>query len=192
MTKLVCGVGFNDGKYPVAVGRKHIKEYNLWRSLLNRCYSPIYQKKRPTYIGCSASENFKSYSYFYEWCQSQMGFGREDFQLDKDFLIRGNKIYSEDTCLFLPRELNSLLISSKACRGTLPVGVSAHSGKFKAECHRGLPSNYLGHFCTPELAFQAYKQAKEGFIKLQAERWKDSINTRAYEALMCYEVLITD
>lgn len=47
-------------------------------------------------------------------------------------------------------------------------------------------------FKTPELAFQAYKQAKEAFIKQQAEKWKDRIDIRAYEALLRYEVLITD
>ena len=45
---------------------------------------------------------------------------------------------------------------------------------------------------TPEEAFQAYKQAKETYIKLQAEKWKDQIDVRAYEALMRYEVLPTD
>ena len=192
MAKLVKGVGINDGKYPAALHGKIVKEYLLWRGLLERCYCPKSQKTHPAYIGCLVSENFKNYSYFYRWVQKQIGFGQEDFHLDKDFLIKGNKLYSEDTCLFLPRELNNLLLSSKAVRGDLPVGVSARKNKFQARCCTDKPSRNVGLFNTPELAFQAYKQAKEAFIKRQAEKWKNFIDPRAYEALMRYEVSITD
>ena len=192
MTKLVCGVGFNDGKYPATVKGKITKSYNLWLGLLERCYSLKTQEKRPTYRGCQASESFKNYSYFHNWCQTQVGFGREGYHLDKDLIFKGNKLYSEDTCLFLPSELNVLLTSRKAARGILPVGVSANGNGFQAETHHGTNSPYIGRFNTPELAFQAYKQVKEAFIKRQAEKWKNFIDPRAYQALMVYEVLITD
>jgi hypothetical protein len=192
MKDLVYGVGFNGRKYPAKVKGKITQEYLLWHNLLSRCYNPKYKIRQPTYLGCSISENFKNYSYFYDWCQNQVGFGRESFHLDKDLIFKGNKLYSEETCLFLPRELNNLLTSSKAARGSLPVGVSAHKGKFQAECctHKIFP--YIGLFNTPELAFQAYKEVKEAFIKAQAEKWKAFIDPRAYQALMVYEVSITD
>lgn len=192
MTKLIYGVGFNDGKYPAKVKGKNVKVYDTWRHFLQRCHCPERQRKNPTYIGCQASENFKSYSYFYEWCQNQIGFDQENFQLDKDFLIKGNKLYSEETCLFLPRSLNTLLISCRAARGKLPVGVSAHQGKFLARCCTDKLSTHIGVFNSPELAFAAYKEVKEAFIKTQAEKWKALIDPRAYTALMCYEVSITD
>lgn len=193
MTNLVCGVGINDRRYPAKVHGKITKRYALWNSLLKRCYCPERQKKQPTYIGCSVSENFKSYSYFHEWCQSQIGYNQSGFQLDKDLLLRGNKLYSEDTCVFVPRGLNVLLTTCKTARGKLPVGVSVHQGKFVAECCTDKTSpRYLGRFNTSELAFQAYKQAKEAYIKLQAEKWKAHIDPRAFAALMAYAVLITD
>jgi len=192
MAKLVYGVGINDGKYPAKVNGKPLREYDLWKGLLSRCYSSKYQQKKPTYIGCSASENFKSYSYFYEWCQKQIGFNQVWYQLDKDLIVRGNKVYSENTCLFIPSELNTLLISRRAVRGSLPLGVSATQGKFITHCRTDKPSHHIGIFNTPEEAFQAYKQAKESFIKRQAEKWKALIDLRAYEALMAYTILITD
>lgn len=193
MIKLVWGVGVNDRKYPTKVNGKHTKRYDVWRHILSRCYSPKYQKEHPTYIGCSASENFKNYSYFYEWCQSQIGFGQEGFQIDKDLIFRGNKVYSEDTCLFLPRELNSLLVTRGADRGNLHVGVCAYrGGKFMAQCSRKHSFRCIGYFNTPNEAYQAYKEAKESYMKLQAKRWKALIDPRAYEALMRYEVLPTD
>ena len=193
MAKLVFGVGINDKKYPSRKHGEDIKEYLLWRSILSRCYSPVYQRGKPTYVGCSASDNFKSYSYFHEWCRTQIGFNQQNFQLDKDLIFKGNKLYSEDTCLFLPRELNALLVTSKKYRGSLPVGVTAHQrGNFLAQCSTSSTSRYAGVFKTPEEAFQAYKQAKEAFIKLQAEKWKAHIDLRAFAALMAYEVQITD
>jgi len=192
MTKLVCGVGFNDRKYLMWVNGKPTKEYDLWNSLLKRCYNPKYQQEKPTYVGCSVSENFKSYSYFHEWVQKQIGFGLDNFHLDKDLLLRGNKVYSEDTCLFLPMELNTLFTARRNHRGDFPLGVSILHGKFIAYCSTDKLSRRVGRFDTPELAFQAYKEVKEAFIKRQAEKWKNSIDPRAYEALMRYEVLITD
>lgn len=192
MTNLVYGVGINERKYPTKVKGKKLKEYDVWKNLLKRCYCPMLQKERPTYIGCSASENFKSYSYFYQWCQNQIGFGQEGYHLDKDVLLRGNKIYSENTCVFLPSELNALLTARKNCRGVFPIGVSACYSKFKAKCCTDKSSDFLGIFNTLEEAFQAYKQAKEAYIKSQAEKWKNFIDLRAYEALMRYEVQITD
>ena len=47
-------------------------------------------------------------------------------------------------------------------------------------------------FDTEIEAFKAYKQAKESFIKEQAEKWKSQIDIRAYNALMNYEVSIND
>ncbi len=191
-SSLVFGVGVNDGKYPSWVNGSHIKEYLTWRGLMARCYSPISQRKRPTYIGCTVSENFKSYSYFYNWCRNQIGFDQGGFQIDKDLLIRGNKLYSEATCLFLPLQLNSLLINSGAVRGNLPLGVSANRGKFLVRLSKEAKSNHIGRFDTPNEAFAAYKQAKEAHIKLQAEKWKAHIDPRAFAALMAYEVLATD
>ena len=41
-------------------------------------------------------------------------------------------------------------------------------------------------------AFNAYKEAKESFVKEQAEKWKDKIDSRAYNALLNYQVVIID
>lgn len=193
MVKLIYGIGINDKMYPTKANGKDTKEYSLWHRLLERCYDPKFQAKNPTYLGCQAGQNFKNYSYFYRWCQSQIGFGQRAFHLDKDLLLKGNKIYSEDTCLFVPKELNSLLTSTRAIRGSLPVGVCAHQGKFQAQCNtNNTSSRHIGIFKTPEEAFNAYKEAKEAFIKLQAEKWKPYIDPRAYATLMAYTVLITD
>ena len=191
----VYGVGIIGAKYPVSEGSVKTKEYDLWCSMLRRCYSEKYQKKQPTYEGCEVSDNFKSFEYFYEWCHKQIGFNNKGWHLDKDLLTKGNKVYSENTCVFIPAEINTLLIKCTASRGENLIGVYwDKKGKaFVAMVNKNKGrSEYLGYFKTEIEAFNAYKKAKEAFIKEQAEKWKGKIDDRAYEALMDYQVEITD
>ena len=161
----VYGVGVVGAKYSTRVNGVLTKEYALWQSMLKRCYSDNSKKKHPTYIDCEVSDNFKSYEYFYEWCHKQVGFGNDGFELDKDLLIKGNKVYSENTCVFIPAEVNTLLVKRAASRGKHLIGVCWHN---------------------------AYKEAKESFVKEQANKWKGKIDDRAYNALMNYQVEIDD
>ena len=191
----VYGVGILGTKYPTTINGVHTKEYKLWHSMLSRCYSDKYKKKYPTYEGCEVSDKFKSYEYFYEWCNKQIGFNNKDWHLDKDLLVKGNKVYSESTCVFLPQEINQVLTKTTASRGEHLIGVS-WSKRDKAFISRVRKnkgaSEHLGSFNTEIEAFNAYKQAKEAFIKEQANEWKDRIDERAYNALMNYEVSVDD
>ena len=191
----VCGVGIVGTKHPSTINGVQTKEYVLWQSMLKRCCYNTFKKKRPTYEGCEVSENFKSFEYFYEWCNSQIGFNNKYWQLDKDLLVKGNKVYSENTCVFLPQEINSLLVKRKASRGEHLIGVYWHNTNkaFIARVNKNKgKSEHLGYFNTEIEAFNAYKIAKEDFVKEQATKWKDQIDIRAYNALMNYEVGIDD
>ncbi len=187
----VFGIGVVGNKYPITVDGVKTKEYNLWCSMLTRCYSDTCKKKNPTYEGCKVSDNFKSYEYFYEWCNEQIGFGADGFELDKDLLIKGNKVYNENTCVFIPSEINSLLTKCTASRGEYLIGVSWHKTRkaFVATVSkRKGKREHLGYFKTEIEAFNAYKEAKETFVKEKAEKWKLQIDERAYKALMNYTV----
>ena len=192
---LVYGVGVSGIKYPSKLNGRNTKEYDLWHSMLERCYSDTYKKKYPTYEDCKCSDNFKSYEYFYEWCHNQIGFGVSDFELDKDLLVKGNKIYSENICVFIPSEINSLLTKRTASRGNHLIGVhwSKTNKAFRARVNKNKGcSEHLGYFKTEIEAFKAYKKTKEAFVKEQANKWKSQIDERAYNALMKYEVNIDD
>ena len=191
----VFDVGIVGAKYPSTINGVRTKEYVLWKSMLTRCYSTIHKKKNPTYIDCEVSDNFKSYEYFYEWCQDQIGFTNKGWHLDKDLLVKGNKIYSESTCIFIPNEINLLLTKSTTSRGKHLIGVcwSKTHKAFKAQVSKSKgKSEHLGFFNTEIEAFNAYKKAKEDFVKEQANKFKSQIDHRAYEALMNYTVEITD
>ena len=185
--RLVQGVGIND-----LPGLAETKEYSLWRSMLNRSYDEKLHQRQPTYLDCEASSEFLVLSKFRDWCQNQIGFNQPNFELDKDLLNKGNKEYHPDKCVFIPKEINSTLRTRKKSRGDLPIGVTRNkSGSYTAQLNAGAV-RYLGSFPTPEQAFQAYKHAKENHIKLLAEKYRDQIDPRAYEALLNYKVEITD
>ena len=191
----VYAIGIIGTKYPVSESGKDTKEYTLWKNMLKRCYSDALKKKNPTYEGCEVSENFKSYEYFYEWCHKQVGFGVDGFELDKDLLVKGNKVYSESTCVFIPKEINSLLTKSDKIRGKHLIGVSwnKRNKAFVSRVNKNKgKQEHLGYFNTELEAYNAYKTAKEAFVKEQANKWKGKIDERAYNALMNYTVEITD
>ena len=191
----VLGVGIVGDKYNCKINGKYVKEYQLWTDMLKRCYGEKRHLRHPTYKDCEVSDNFKSYEHFYDWCNKQIGFDNEGWQLDKDLLTKGNKVYSEDTCVFIPKEINLALTKSDKIRGEYPIGVCWHKkGKaFVAQVSKNtVKREHLGSFKTELEAFNAYKEAKESFIKEQANKWKDKIDERAYNALMNYKVNIDD
>ena len=195
----VYSIGVLGTKYPPTISGRNTKEYDLWTSMLERRYSDNFKNKHPTYKDCEVSDNFKSYEYFYEWCQNQIGFDNDGngnpFQLDKDLLIKGNKVYSEDSCVFIPVDVNLVLTKRTSSRGQHLIGVCWHKRDkaFSARVNKNKGKReHLGYFKTEIEAFNAYKKAKESFVKEQAEKWKGKIDERAYEALMAYTVEITD
>lgn len=145
------------------------------------------------YLDCTIE--WQSMIEFRDWAVTQIGFSNESFELDKDILVKGNRVYGPHTCVFVPLEVNSMLsgcYKSKK-RGPYPLGVSFNrgSGRFVAQMsnrqERGL-DKYLGSFLTVEEAFACYKVAKEDRIRALANKWHDQIDPRAYEALMARTV----
>ena len=190
----VFGVGVIGECLTVDSCGNRLKEYQVWKGMLERCYSDKFQAKKPTYKGCIVSENFVCYPYFKKWCTKQVGFGNKGWHLDKDILSKGNKVYSEDTCCFVPQEINSLLVRSNATRGKYPLGVSylTRLGMFEASVSLGGRNKRIGRFYNAQEAFYAYKEVKESYIKEVANKWRGNIDHRVYEALMSWNIEITD
>ena len=188
----VFGVGIIGNNCPTSINNKTLKVYKLWNSMIERCYSDNPKKAFTTYKNCTISDSFLHYEYFYDWCNKQIGFNCANFDLDKDLLIKGNKVYSESACVFLPKEINLALSTKKSQRGESLIGVRKTKTGYQSRCNiRG--KNYsLGTYKTEIEAFKAYKQAKESYLKELANKWKGKIDDMAYNALMNYQVDITD
>ena len=183
------------------ISRQYDCNYTVWYSMLQRCHNSKIHKQKPTYSGCAISDNFKSLTYFLDWAKQQVGHNSRDgegrkFHLDKDILIKGNKVYSEDTCCIVPPEINSLILKADRIRGKYPIGVYHDTSKihkrFSARVSKNGKHKRFGSYLTPEEAFAVYKREKEKYIKEVANKWKDQIELRVYESLMNWTIEITD
>ena len=161
--------------------RHTTRSYNLWRSIVSRCRAGgLVQSKNPTYVG--VTNNFASYQIFTDWCQEQYGFWNRNpsntfWHLDKDLLVQGNKIYSENFCLFVPQEVNKLFNIKSNSRGVYPLGVSYQDNRFKAQCNVSNKPNYLGFYKTPNEAHRAWQRAKlEQMIIIRDKNYSETIS----------------
>lgn len=186
--RLFLGIGIND-----VHGVSRTKEYRLWTGMINRCHNELFHKNKMSYSTCRVSDDFLVLSKFRDWCQNQIGFNQPNFELDKDLLEKGNKEYHPDKCVFIPREINLFIRTKKQIRGAQPIGVKVNKwGDYISQISINGENIYLGIFKSPHDAFIAYKVAKEAQTKVLANKYKDMIDPRAYEALMNYKVDITD
>ena len=196
MFPLVCGKGYiGVGKYST----KDKKPYALWRSMLERAYSVRMQALNPTYKGVEVCEEWLNFQNFAAWCETQEFFNAKDdkgraYQLDKDVLTEGGKIYSPETCCFIPQEVNLLFSKPKQTNKNYPSGIFylKDRRKFttKVSC-RGNVTN-LGYFKTPEEAFGVYKKAKEAYAKVLIGKWDGAVDERVIKALREYSVSMGD
>ena len=196
MKPSVCGVGCmgSNLELKASYNGKKCPIYYAWVRMFERCYSKKFHRINPTYIGCTVSDEFKDYSKWREWYDNYQ-YKHDGWHLDKDLLFKGNKIYSEDTCVFLPKEINLVLTKCEASRGEYLIGVywSKTNKAFRARVNKNKgKQEHLGLFKTETEAFEAYKQAKENYIKELADKYKDMLDPRAYEALYNYTVDIDD
>ena len=122
----------------------------------------------------------------------------EKMHLDKDILCKGNKIYSRETCIFVPQRINKLFTKRDNDRGDNPIGTTPNlSGNYQVQCSNGYGKLIpLGTYSSKEEAFQVYKEYKEKLIKETIDSYKGKIPEPFYselrEAMYNYEVEMDD
>ncbi len=187
----VVGVG-SIGNTTSSVNGKVKNSYHTWRGMLRRCYQDDGTAK--TYYDIvSVCRDWWCYETYEKWYDKNH---RDGFEVDKDFTVLDCKVYSPDTCCFIPNKINAIL--GKKTYNTvrkykdLPTGVSYHvrDEKYTSQCFDGTKLQHYGYHSTPESAFLAYKPNKEFYIRRAAQEYFDSgdINETIYNNLMSYEV----
>lgn len=188
----ICGIGYlGDGPHLSRVKGRYTLAYSKWYAMIQRCYAEI-PGKHLTYRGCTVVVEWLNFQTFADWFFEQKIVG--DMQIDKDILRKSNRIYSPENCRMVPTEINKAMTGGKKNRDSdLPTGVSLHTGgRFTAQITTSSKRRYLGIFDTVEEAFAVYKFEKELHIRQLAEEYKDVLVPEIYEAMMNWEVLITD
>ena len=188
-----------EGKYEVKENGKITKEYNIYHDMLKRCYDTKYHEKESTYKDCKVEKYLLNFQHMGKWIdENYYEVPGEKICLDKDILCKGNKIYSRETCIFVPQRINNLFTKSDNARGKCPIGVvPTKTGNYLARCNNGYGKRItLGTYPTKEEAFQVYKQYKEKIIKEVIDTYEGKIPephySRLREAMYNYEVEIED
>lgn len=192
---LMYGVGyFGDGIYKARdEDHKMNIAYQKWFCMLQRCYCKEHLNEHEIYRGVIVDEKWHNYQKFAEWFYANRIDENTKYELDKDVL--GGQIYSENTCLLLPQEINRTICRNKKRKDNnyLPVGVSLDTCKRyeRYKVHSRINGKIITKygFSNPKYAFLYYKKEKEKYIKGLADKYKNVISRVAYHALMNYEVV---
>lgn len=159
---MIYGVGINDADYDVTkvVGGVRIccPFYRKWTNMIRRVYSKSSGMK--TYSECHVCDDWLTFSNFKSWMITQDWEGKE---LDKDLLVKGNKVYSPETCVMVSRQVNQFITGDRKSKNGFPSGVSFHkkSGKYRASCgDLSGKHKHIGLFETIEDARSSYLETK--------------------------------
>ena len=168
MRGLIFGVATNDAWYVTQPKEGDCcPAFRKWKDMISRVYSKKMLNNNPTYADVTVCDEWLTFSNFLKWYDENY---IEGFELDKDLKVKGNKIYSPKSCLFVPPEVNRLFADKRILNKELPTGVSFHnqSGKYIARAGH----KYLGLFETEEEALRVYNEAKNTKIKLLITQYK--------------------
>ena len=205
----VCGVGYiGEGRFvprgyrDLPGGKEYapVELYAYWQRMMTRCYNELEQQKPSSrsYIDCSISSEWHNFQNFAEWALKNPYYGNYDekgkiWHIDKDILVHGNRVYSENTCLFIPNEINIIFVDNQIGNtGYLGVNYIKPATKgakegYIARCYFGGERKYLGYYSTPKLAYQAYREAKIEAAKELADKWEGKVDDRVITALRNFE-----
>ena len=106
--RTVYGVGYLDTDIKIpARGTSYIRRvYDLWSNVLRRSYGGY----DGSYDGVTVDPRWHSFRVFLDTLPDVPGHdlfeAGENVHLDKDILVPGNKVYSRDTCAFVPAFVN--------------------------------------------------------------------------------------
>lgn len=179
-----------NGIYKSSIKNKLVNSYQVWDKMIKRCYDNGTHLRQPTYIECSIVEEWHNYQNFAKWYEDNYV---EGFELDKDILVKGNKVYGPNTCCFVPKYINTLFTKSNTRRGEYPIGIWKYkNNKVRVGININNKTTHLGIFDTLEDAFLCYKLNKEKQIQETILSFKEILPEKVYNALYNYKVEITD
>jgi hypothetical protein len=187
------GVGISrEGKHPRVSG---YPAYSCWQHMLTRCYDKEIQKRQVTYINCTVCPEWLDYQTFADWFVQQRGHDI-GWQIDKDLLASRlnleDKIYSPETCILLPEEINKSIASTRT-RSTniLPSGVHYNNRKTAFVARYFAPTGkntHIGTYRTVEDAHKAYKEKKQEALDFLTAKYEALLDTKAYNCLKTFYI----
>ncbi len=104
-TSKILGFGVDDSEYQTQSVGNECPYFKLWKALINRTCVAATKAKRKSYADTTICDEWLIFSNFKAWMETQDWEGKD---LDKD-LLSETKVYSPETCMFIPRDVNTYL-----------------------------------------------------------------------------------
>lgn len=184
----VYGVGYHGyGSFKGVENNKYTKPYSLWKAMLKRCYCKKNLKKHPTYKDVHVCNEWHNFQNFAKWVEQNWNYEYMNsyWELDKD-ILSNNKIYSPETCCFVPREINSLFNTIN----TFPKSIKKQKNTYSLALGINGKETYIGRIATIEEAITIYSKLKEEQIRNLAKKYEKLLDNKVYKKLLIYKVEI--
>lgn len=81
---------------------------------------------------CEEWHDFQEYGKWFD--NNYYEIEGETMCLDKDILVKHNKIYSPETCIYAPQTINKLFTKRQNDRGESIIGTYPFKGKYVVQC----------------------------------------------------------
>lgn len=195
--KTLCGVGYlGIGKHQTKESGKDSKKYITWKAMIQRCYDENFQIKNPTYKNCSVCDKWHNFQNFGDWFDENFYQVEEEIMcLDKDIIMKGNKIYCPEYCCFLPKSINSSFIGKKRSNTNSLLGVVylEKDDVYQVQCKTiNGKRTYLGRFKDKQEAFSVYLSERYKTIRQYIDKYNNYLPNKIKSALLNYEFDMED
>ena len=179
------GATTGDGIY---TSWKDKEAYKHWIAMLTRCYK-LYNYHLDSHINCYVYESWLNFQDYCKWYYDNIYYiPGVKMQVDKDILIKGNTLYSPNTCVIVPNTINILFRKSHSNKtNDLPMGVYLDKGSKKNPYkvifrYNGITKN-LGHYDSIDKAKNIYANYKYKYYKELLYSYKDYIPKNTFNKL---------
>lgn len=178
---------FGVGKYKASENGEPTKVYDLWKSMLCRAYGIEFHKMNTTYKDVEVCEEWYNFQNFAIWFYEESNY-HEGYVLDKDLLSGSKKVYSPQTCVFVPQALNNFLTNKQVSNTSGCTGVHWNKQAKKWQVYiKDVTTGkrkHLGYFINIEEASRAYKSEREKYAKIWRGRMKGVLPDNALKNII--------
>lgn len=180
----VQGVGYHGvGEYKTQVNKVLDLAYKKWRGMMTRNYYDDYESRLTSYKDCYVADEWHNLQTFSDWYYGQVGWDK-GFELDKDLLSEGGKVYSPETCCLIPREINTAIVSltnsdsimgyHERRNGLFEVHVKVIKGSYKS-------------FRDKDDAINYYLSLKKKIVEDLILKWDGKVDNKVIEKLKTWK-----
>lgn len=186
--RTVFGIGYL-GCSDADANRRDNYIYSKWANMMQRCYDEETHRLKPYYATCIAEIEWHNFSNYREW-HKENAMGDRKVDLDKDILIPGNTVYGSETCTLVTHFTNTVFETTKGIDSNIVKNNT--TGKYDASISILGKKEEIGSYDTEEEAKQGFIDYKHDYISEFAKSSKGKVPNKTYEAMMNWEVKITD